>query len=278
MVRKGLYCMTLLAEYAPSLACSACEWHYGSNNCFLIKDGSTVTEQISPRQVNIDDEIDLVELLQNLWAQRWLIVIVTSVVALAALVYTLNSKPVYTSVAVLSPAPINAFGLIAGEARARQLEGTTSAISIGTNLANDVLAVVIKNLESTAIRDEFNNSLENPSGYAVEVKRGRQFFDSVSISVSSMSAVGAKQYLDGFMAYVSKVSAEQLNDYFKALNLNHTIQPGVLYRVEQNSAVNFDPVKPKKHLIVALGVVLGGMLGVFIALIRLMLIERSVKV
>lgn len=236
-----------------------------------------MTEQTYQRQANNDDEIDLVELLQNLWAQRWLIVIVTSVVALSALVYAFTSKPVYSTTAVLSPAPINAFGLIAGEARARQLEGTTSAISIGTNLANDALAVVIKNLESAAIRNEFNDSLENPSGHVVEVKRGRQSFDPVSISVSSMSAAGAKQYLDGFMAYVSKVSAAQLNEYFKALNLNHTIQPDVLYRVEQTPAVNPDPIKPKKPLIVALGVVLGGMLGVFIALIRLMLRKRCAK-
>ncbi|MNG38729.1 cryptic autophosphorylating protein tyrosine kinase Etk [compost metagenome] len=37
------------------------------------------------------------------------------------------------------------------------------------------------------------------------------------------------------------------------------------------------PIKPKKPLVVALGVVLGGMLGVFIALIRLMLRKRSAK-
>ncbi|MCY1547895.1 G-rich domain on putative tyrosine kinase [compost metagenome] len=36
------------------------------------------------------------------------------------------------------------------------------------------------------------------------------------------------------------------------------------------------PIKPKKALILALGVVLGGMLGLFIALIRLMLNERLV--
>lgn len=236
-----------------------------------------MTEQTYPRQANNDDEIDLVELLQGLWTQRWVIVIITLVVALSVLVNTFTSKPVYSSTTVLSPAPINAFGLIAGEARARQLDGTTSAISIGANLANDALTVVIKNLESAAIRNEFHESLEDPSDYAVEVKKGRQLFDPVSISVSSMSAVGAKQYLEAFMAYVSKVSAAQLNDYFNALNLNHTIQPGALYRVEQAPAVNLDPIKPKKLLVVALGVVLGGMLGVFVALIRLMLRKRAAK-
>lgn len=244
-----------------------------------------MTEQTYPRQPNNDDEIDLIELLRNLWAQRWVIVIVTSVIALSALVYAFTSKPVYSSTALISPAPINAFGLIAGEVRVKKIEGITSPISIGTNLANDAFAVLVKNLESAAIRNEYNDNLDNSSGYVVDIKRHRgpvpsnpELFESINISVSSMSAVEAKQYLDGLMAYVSKVSAAQLNDYFKALNLNHTIQPGALYRVEQTPAVNLDPIKPKKLLIMTLGVILGGMLGVFIALIRLMLRKRAAKV
>lgn len=134
-----------------------------------------MTEKTYPHRANNNDEIDLVELLQNLWAQRWLIVIVTSIVALSSLLYAFTSKPIYSSTAVISPAPINAFGLIAGEARTKQLEGTTSAISVGANLANDALAVVIKNLESAAIRNEFHDSLENPSDYAVEFKKGGSF-------------------------------------------------------------------------------------------------------
>lgn len=38
------------------------------------------------------------------------------------------------------------------------------------------------------------------------------------------------------------------------------------------------PIKPKKALILVLGVLLGGVLGVFAALIRLMLVKRTVKV
>ncbi|MEA1605398.1 GNVR domain-containing protein [Pseudomonas spirodelae] len=57
----------------------------------------------------------------------------------------------------------------------------------------------------------------------------------------------------------------------------HSITPESLYRVEQASALPAQPIKPKKPLIVALGLVLGGMLGIFIALIRLMLKKRSAK-
>ncbi|MDP2245002.1 LPS O-antigen chain length determinant protein WzzB [Pseudomonas sp.] len=50
-----------------------------------------------------------------------------------------------------------------------------------------------------------------------------------------------------------------------------------VFRQDGEIEVPDQPIKPKKPLIVALGVVLGGMLGVFIALIRLMLRKRAAK-
>ncbi|MDX1722552.1 MAG: LPS O-antigen chain length determinant protein WzzB [Pseudomonas sp.] len=50
-----------------------------------------------------------------------------------------------------------------------------------------------------------------------------------------------------------------------------------VFRQDGDVDVPDQPIKPKKPLIVALGVVLGGMLGVFVALIRLMLRKRSAK-
>lgn len=236
-----------------------------------------MTERTYPHQAN-DDEIDLIELFHELWTQKWLIAAVASVVVMIALAYILISKPVYSSTVVLAPATVNAFGLIAGDIGVRQLQASKSAISIGTDLADDALALVVKNFESAAIRKSFNSRVENSYGYAIQVEKGRLPFDPVSISVSSMSAVGAKEYLDGFIVYVSGISAAQLNEYFQALSVSHTIQPESLYRVEQMPEVPDQPIKPKKPLIVVLGVALGGMLGVFIALIRLMLRKRSAKV
>lgn len=236
-----------------------------------------MTERTYPRQAN-DDEIDLIEFLHELWMQKMLIAAVALVVVMIALAYTLISKPVYSANAVIAPAPVNAFGLIAGDIGVRQLQASKSAISIGTDLADDALALVVKNFESAAIRKSFNSRVENSDGYSVQVKKGRLPFESISISVSSMSAVGAKEYLDGFMAYVSGISAAQLNEYFQALSVTHTIQPESLYLVEQMPEVPDQPIKPKKPLVLALGLVLGGMLGVFIALIRLMLRKRSAKV
>lgn len=224
-----------------------------------------------------DDEIDLVELLKDLWGQRWMILAVSSVVVLSALFYVLVTKPTYSSMVMVSPAPINAFGFIAGEARVMPLESSASAISLGTNLANDAFSVVVKNIESVAIRNDFNDSLESSVGYMVEVKKGHQPFDQVTISVSSGSAEEAKRYLEKFIIYVSNISAVQLNNYFKALGLSNMVLPESLYRIEQKAVINPIPIKPKKVLILVLGILLGGMLGVFAALIRLMLIKRAAK-
>jgi chain length determinant protein (polysaccharide antigen chain regulator) len=50
-----------------------------------------------------------------------------------------------------------------------------------------------------------------------------------------------------------------------------------VFRQDGDIEVPDQPIKPKKVPIVALGIVLGGMLGVFIALIRMMLIKRTAK-
>nr|WP_306275815.1 GNVR domain-containing protein [Pseudomonas oleovorans] len=52
-----------------------------------------------------------------------------------------------------------------------------------------------------------------------------------------------------------------------------SIQPNLeqlnLVRIDQPAIKPLKPIKPKKMLIVAIGLVLGGMLGVFVALIRI---------
>ncbi|MNR47248.1 hypothetical protein D3C85_1663300 [compost metagenome] len=50
-----------------------------------------------------------------------------------------------------------------------------------------------------------------------------------------------------------------------------------VFRQDGNIEMPDAPIKPRKVLILALGVVLGGMLGLFIALIRLMFKKRSAK-
>lgn len=245
-----------------------------------------MTEPRYPYQTN-EDEIDLIELLQGLWEQKWLISAVTSLVLIFSVVYIFISKPVYSVTVVISPAPVSVFGLIAGEVGGERLKDISSVISIGNNLANDILAIVVKNIESSAVQENFNDEFIGEHDYKIYVEKFWLYrakaekdwlpFDNVSVSLSSNSAEQAKKYLDGYLAYVSSISSKQINEYFQALGVSHSITPESLYRVEQAPVLPTQPIKPKKPLVVALGLVLGGMLGVFIALIRLMLKKRSAK-
>jgi LPS O-antigen subunit length determinant protein (WzzB/FepE family) len=236
-----------------------------------------VTELRYPRQTN-EEEINLVELFQKIWGQKWLIAVVTSVVLILAVAYILISKPVYSVSIVLAPAPVNTFGSIAGDIGVgQQMQVAKSVISFGTDLANDTLALVVKNVESASVLEGFNHSLKRSGDYTVQVTKDNFPIDPVSVSVVSDSAAGAKEYLDGYMAHVSKISAVQLNEYFQALRVSHTISPESLYSVERFSELPTHPIKPKKFQIVVLGFVLGGMLGVFSALIRLAILKRSAE-
>ena len=49
-------------------------------------------------------------------------------------------------------------------------------------------------------------------------------------------------------------------------------------RIEQRANVPFTPEKPNKKLIIAVGLVLGGMLAVFIALIRIAIQNRKSRI
>lgn len=51
-----------------------------------------------------------------------------------------------------------------------------------------------------------------------------------------------------------------------------------VFTLDSVAEVPETPINPKKTLILALGLVVGGMLGVFVALIRTMLVKRSIKV
>ncbi len=50
-----------------------------------------------------NDEIDLVELVKGLWAQKWLIIVVTIVVTACAVAYAFLTKPVYETKASILP-------------------------------------------------------------------------------------------------------------------------------------------------------------------------------
>ena len=89
-----------------------------------------------------------------------------------------------------------------------------------------------------------------------------------------IEVLNSRENKDLFLADLTTLREEEAR--LKSINLD--LSKLQLVRIDQQAEPPVNPVKPKKPLIVALGVVLGGMLGVFVALIRLMLRKRATKV
>lgn len=78
---------------------------------------------------------------------------------------------------------------------------------------------------------------------------------------------------DLFLKQLAQLREEEAR--FKGLDLD--LSALTLVQVDQPATKPLKPKEPKKVLIIAIGFMLGGMLGVFVALIRSMLAKRSTK-
>ena len=69
--------------------------------------------------------------------------------------------------------------------------------------------------------------------------------------------------------------ADNRKEISRLKNIQVNMDALKLVRIDQTAIEPISPIKPKKSLIVAVGIVLGGMLGVFAALIRSMIRKRK---
>lgn len=133
--------------------------------------------QISPellQQLNMrqnhqqDDEIDLAELWRAIWAGKWIIIVITSLFAVASVFYALSLPNIYKSEALLAPAEQQSGGL---GGMASQFGGLASiaGINLGggkadkTGLALEIMksrAFVFKFIEKYKITPELMASKE----------------------------------------------------------------------------------------------------------------------
>ncbi|WHI52428.1 Wzz/FepE/Etk N-terminal domain-containing protein [Microbulbifer sp. MLAF003] len=101
------------------------------------------------------DEIDLIALVQGLWAQKWMIALVTLVVTLGAALYAFLSKPVYEARIGLLPPTLSD---IADFNLAR---GSKSGLKPFT--VNEIFSEFTSNLQSEKSRRQFFEEVYMPS-------------------------------------------------------------------------------------------------------------------
>lgn len=106
-------------------------------------------------EVRGSDEIDLIELVRGLWAQKWLILGVTFLVTVGACLYAFLSKPVYEAELFIMPPTQN------GIAELNYGRGQNTELDIYS--IKDVYDVFARNLQGESLRQKFFNEIYLPS-------------------------------------------------------------------------------------------------------------------
>lgn len=178
-----------------------------------------------------DDEIDLFELIESLWQQKVLIIVMTAIVTLGGALFAWL-KP-------LDPVTYQATGLV----------------EIGVYVSRNGGSQVFENPGDIALMvgQQAGVAANQPTGTTKLLQ-----FSSTQVE-AEMAEFAVQQSID--IVLLRHAGLERIFDPEQILRTLPTVQVGAV----QLSTI---PPKDSRKLIVALAFVLGGMLGVFAALIR----------
>lgn len=215
------------------------------------------------------DEIDLLVLFHQLWKGRVTILLTAALATSLAAAYALWSSPIYRAQVIVAPGALGDFGGLAGQIQARSAQPVAVAIADGKQLAVDSFELLISQLESKASKAEFDGAqAEVPLDATLEVRRGRDESDPITISASAGHGDQAGRYLEAYLTFASARASAELNGFLAGMGLNYEIAPSVLYRVESPVHELSSPVHPKRPLIIMLGFMLGTMGGAIVVMMR----------
>lgn len=223
-------------------------------------------------QPGYSGEIDLFDLFQSLWKEKILIVLVTAVFTVLAVIYALTATPQYSIAMTLKPASLSLYGEFVAGIQGEQQK----SIALGRETAEEVLVKLTSNLELRANQVSILNdpNILNVKVVAKKSKQSVPELEEVSLELTTLQAGSAAQTLKSYVDAVSVITLKELNSFVQGLGNPTAITQEMLYTIDSMPS-HASLVKPKKSLIVALGIVLGGMLGVFAALIRSMIRKRK---
>lgn len=196
----------------------------------------------NPMPQQYDDEIDLFELFQTLWQQKWLILSTTLIAPVLAYVFT-----------VLMPYKSDYYqGSVTIE---------LATIQVNSEASSQVVQVI-----------EPLNDLAQlvPSLTSVSATAPRGASKVLELTTSGATKDQVNDKLNKAIAIIEQRHQAMLENLKDVQVVNRTEQVG------QVSVVLKSP-KDKLKLILAVALVLGGMLGVFIALIRSAIKKRKAQ-
>jgi uncharacterized protein involved in exopolysaccharide biosynthesis len=223
-----------------------------------------------------NDEIALRQLFFTLWQGKWVVLTLTFLVALVVTIYAIKQPNIYKSQATavmnyglysmdesyplsLSPSLFNGSELI------RTIQGNSEDLQ---NLISGVSILYDKREQVFTISKTSTSPEEAFAGVELVLTRLNPILKQLELSkvataVDSVSSLSELNSAEQVKSSLSEIYAQQL--YKKAVLENPKSQ---IVQVVSPPVKPTSHVKPKRPLIIVLGVLLGGMLGVAIVLIR----------
>lgn len=165
------------------------------------------------------DEIDLIELVRGLWAQKWLILGVTLLVTVGAGFYAFLSKPVYEAKLFIMPPTQN------GIAELNYGRGKSTELDLYS--IKHVYSVFTRNLQGESLRQKFFNEVFLPSLSEAErkgamdrlyerfskelvVKQGKSNSDRFSITVQGENPQQATEWARTYVQHAAEAAEAEL--------------------------------------------------------------------
>lgn len=218
-----------------------------------------------------DDEIDLIELLQNLWSQKLMITLFTLCGLAVAAGYIYITPTKFTSQTVLASPSITAFSPFVKDMSIGS-DSKVDMLDAALNLSDNVIKLLGRSLLAPNTQTAFISENSSFSGCIATGSQNSNSPSKITVSVTCPSRVNSLLALDGYIEFASKIAVQEFQTLMQAVGIKNSIRAHDIYSVESTPSTK---ASPNKNLIFVLGILLGGMLGVFAALIRIMVINRQ---
>lgn len=199
-------------------------------------------EQLSNPCHCADDDIDLREVWQRLVEGKWLITIITAFSTFSAVLFTQVATPIY-------------------EGKVSVEVGEVIGMSMQNRMENNSMPRFLDNPADLA------RVIQDKLGVSASLAKGTTKIVDISYQSSDKNDIRAK--LQSALDFVQMRSSEKAKLYQNVV-VSETQQIAPI-------AVNERPVKPKTTLIIAVALVIGLMLSVFVVLVRSAVNGRRVQ-
>ncbi|WP_460158351.1 LPS O-antigen chain length determinant protein WzzB [Pseudomonas sp. S3_E11] len=166
------------------------------------------------------EEIDLLEFIRGMWAQKWLILGVTFLVAIGSATYAFLSKPVYEAKLFIMPPTQNDI--------AELNYGRGKSMELDSYSIKEVYDVFVRNLQGESLRQAFFNKIYLPSldesqkkggvdrlyekfSRELTIKNaGKDTPDRFSVTVQSSDPIQTTEWATAYVQHASEAAESEL--------------------------------------------------------------------